>query len=341
MTRREAMTAIAGLMASGKTTGSRAAPSQRANGSSTVNTVTGSITAERLGLTLMHEHVLVDFIGAGQVSASRYDANHAFATVLPHLLQVRKHGCDSLVECTPAYLGRDVALLKRLSEASGLNILSNTGYYGAANDKHLPAHAFTETADQLAARWTREFEKGIDGSSIKPAFMKFGVDGAPLSDVDQKLVRAAAIAHRNTGLPIASHTGTGAAATAELELLAGAGVPGSSFIWVHAQSERDPAFHARAAKAGAWVEFDGISDSTVARHVELVVQMKAQGLLGLVLLSHDAGWYRVGEPGGGTFRPFDTLFTKFVPALTAAGLTSEEVRQLLVVNPRRALTGGA
>jgi predicted metal-dependent phosphotriesterase family hydrolase len=58
-----------------------------------------------------------------------------------------------------------------------------------------------------------------------------------------------------------------------------------------------------------------------------------------VLVSHDAGWYRVGEPGGGKFRPFDTLFTSFVPALKGAGVTESEVRQLLVDNPRRALTG--
>jgi phosphotriesterase-related protein len=65
--------------------------------------------------------------------------------------------------------------------------------------------------------------------------------------------------------------------------------------------------------------------------------MKAQGLLGRVLVSHDAGWYHVGEPDGGRFRPFDTLFTKFVPALGEGGLTKEDVRQLLVENPRRAL----
>ena len=104
-------------------------------------------------------------------------------------------------------------------------ILSNTGYYGAAEDKHLPAFAFTETADQLAARWIREAERGIDDTAIKPAFMKIGVDAAPLSEIDAKLVRAAAITHRATGLPIASHTGTGAAAMAELDLLDAAGVP--------------------------------------------------------------------------------------------------------------------
>jgi phosphotriesterase-related protein len=222
-----------------------------------------------------------------------------------------------------------------------VNILTNTGYYGAAKDKHLPRHAFTESADQLAMRWIAEFERGIDGTTIRPAFMKIGVDEAPLSDVDAKLVRAAAITSRATGLPIASHTSRGAAAMAEMELLDRADVPGAAFIWVHAQEERDATYHTRAAKAGAWVEFDGVSEATVGRHVELVRDMKAQGLLGRVLVSQDAGWYHVGEPGGGRFRPFDALFTRFVPALTEAGLTREEIRQLLVENPRRALAGEA
>jgi predicted metal-dependent phosphotriesterase family hydrolase len=341
MTRREWITGMARVLIIDPIAVARFAAGQPPEASGLVQTVTGPVPAVRLGVTLMHEHVLVDFIGADQVSPHRYDAKHAFTTVLPHLLQARKNGCNTLVECTPAYLGRDVALLKLLSETSGLHILSNTGYYGAAKDKHLPRHAFTESADQLAARWMREFERGIDGTPIKPAFMKIGVDEAPLSDVDRKLVRAAALTSRNTGLPIASHTGTGLAALSELEVLDGAGVPASRFIWVHAQSERDAAFHTRAAKAGAWVEFDGISESSIARHVELVTQMKAQGLLGRVLVSQDAGWYRVGEPGGGHFRPFDTMFTSFVPALTAAGVTSDEVRQLLVDNPRQALTGGS
>src|SRR5687768_4166300 len=98
-----------------------------------IDTVSGPLAADRLGVTLMHEHVLVDFIGAAQVSPSRYDADAVFKAVLPYLQQVRRLGCHTLVECTPAYLGRDPRLLRRLSAASGLNILSNTGYYGAAN----------------------------------------------------------------------------------------------------------------------------------------------------------------------------------------------------------------
>ena len=337
MTRREVLVAALLGMA---VPPSRTAAQARDGASGAVQTVTGEVPAGRLGVTLMHEHVLVDFAGADRVHPGRYDAEEAFRVALPYLTKVRSLGCETLVECTPAYLGRDVRLLKRLSEASGLAILTNTGYYGAAGDKHLPAHAFSESADQLAARWIAEWEHGIEGSGIRPAFLKIGVDQAPLSDVDAKLVRAAAITWRATRLPIASHTGTGAAALAQLELLDRAQVPAQAFIWVHAHSERDGSYHVRAARSGAWVEFDGVAEDSLPRHIELVQHLARQGLLGRVLVSHDAGWYHVGEPGGGTFRGYETLFTSFLPALSRAALTAEQLRQLTVENPQAALTQG-
>ena len=344
VTRRELLASIAALVASGaprRATACSGALSAFAAASDArvVQTVSGTLAPDRLGLTLMHEHVLVDFIGADQVGPSRYDPDEVFKIALPHLTEVRALGCETLVDCTPAYIGRDVRVLKRLADTSGVHILTNTGYYGAANDKFLPKHAFTESTNQLAARWIRESEDGIDGTGIRPAFMKIGVDDAPLSDVDARLVKAAAITLKATGLTIASHTTTGAAAMAEIEILDRAGVPAHRFIWVHAHNEKDGTFHVRAAKAGAWVEFDGIADDSVTRHVDLVRTMKADGLLGRVLLSHDAGWYHVGEPGGGAFRPYTTLFTRVVPALEQAGVTKDEIRQILVDNPRRALTG--
>jgi len=330
--------ALAAGASAGRRVQATTVPMQQAPGATPrVNSVTGPVDASALGVTLIHEHLLVDFIGAAAVSPTRYDADEVFKKVLPFLEQAKAFGVATLVECTPAFLGRDVRLLRRLSEASGVQLLTNTGYYGANQDRHLPPHAFSEPAEALATRWIREWEDGIDGTGIKPAFMKIGVDAGPLSEVDAKLVRAAAITHRATGLPIAAHTGNGIAAIAELDLLEDAGVPLSAFVWVHAQGEKDSSVHLRAAARGAWVSFDGISESSVDRHVSLVRQMMAAGHLDRVLVSHDAGWYRVGEPNGGQFRPFDTLFTRFVPALKAAGATDADVQQLLVINPRRLL----
>ncbi|MBA3439708.1 MAG: phosphotriesterase, partial [Pyrinomonadaceae bacterium] len=95
-----------------------------------VMTVRGPIDARNLGTTLMHEHVMVDFVGADKVSRERYDAEDVFSTALPYLKRVASLGCRTLVDCTPAYIGRDAQLLKRLSEATGLNIITTTGYYG-------------------------------------------------------------------------------------------------------------------------------------------------------------------------------------------------------------------
>ena len=303
-----------------------------------VMTVLGAVAPDELGVTLPHEHVMVDFIGAEEAGRDRYDADEVFETALPYLTQVREMGCRTLVECTPAYIGRDAALCRRLSEASGLTMLTNTGYYGAAEDKFVPAHAYGESADQLAARWVREWEEGIEGTGIRPGFIKIGVDKGPLSEIDRKLVRAAARAHLKTGLSIAAHTGDGTAALEELNVLRQEGVHGSAWIWVHAQNERDPEVHARAAQQGAWLEFDGIRPKSLDRHVALVVEMKRRGFLAQVMASHDAGWYHVGEPGGGTFRPFDTLFTTFLPALETAGFSQEEIRRLTVENPARAFS---
>src|SRR5690349_5666861 len=90
-------------------------------GQGQVMTVRGFVDADKLGFTLPHEHVLVDFIGADAVSSTRYNQDSAYLTILPHLLALKSQGAATLIECTPAYLGRDPVLLKRLSLKTGLN----------------------------------------------------------------------------------------------------------------------------------------------------------------------------------------------------------------------------
>lgn len=291
-----------------------------------VYTVSGPVSPGRLGVTLIHEHVLVDFGGTRQ-----YDPEEVFRTALPHLRDLRRAGCRTLVDPTPEHIGRDAALLRRLSRASGLNIVCVTGIYGAANHKFIPEFAHRETAEQLAARYEAEFRRGIGATGIRPGLIKTGVNRAPLPEIERKLVRAAALASKATGLTVASHTGPGDAALEQLDIFAAAGVPASSFIWVHAHNEKDHAFHLKAARAGAWVEFDGLRDTTLDWHLECVRAMKQAGLLHRTLVSQDAGWYHVGEPQGGSYRGYTFLFRDFLPRLN---FSPADVNQLLVVNPR-------
>jgi len=286
----------------------------------------GAAFASEQPSVLVHEHVLVDFVGADQIRPGRYDRDEVFRIARPKLEEVRRLGCRRMLDCTPNFLGRDPELLARLSNAVGIEIWSNTGLYGAADHKFLPAFARSESAAQLAKRWIGETHE-----AWRPRFIKIGVNRGPLDELDRKLVHAAAITSRETGLTIASHTGDGAAAVEQLEIVTGERVSPAKFVWVHAQNEPDHGMHEKVARAGAWVEFDGIGPKTVEVHLECVRFMAAKGLLKRTLVSQDSGWYHVGEPGGGDFRGYTFVYTDFLPRLKPA-----EVHTLMWENPRAA-----
>lgn len=296
--------------------------------------VKGKITTSALDQSLIHEHVLVDFIGAEKISPDRWKHGQVVRKVLPYLLEIKQRGIQTLVECTPAFIGRDVVLLKELSEQSGLNILTNTGYYGASDNKYLPKWAFTETAEQLASRWIAEFEQGVEGTGIRPGFIKTGVNSGTLSELHQKLIRAAALTHLKTGLTICSHTGPALPAREEIAILKQSGVHPSAFVWVHASGNAQELEN--VGQSGCWISLDGVNVDNISKHVELLAFLKNKGRLGQVLISHDAGWYRPGEPGGGEFRGFTTISDKLIPALKANGFTEADIHTLMVANPAKA-----
>lgn len=297
-----------------------------------VMTVRGAIAPEEMGVTLPHEHIVVEFVPVSELGTAPYNREEAYDVALPYVRAFREAGGRTLVDATPAYLGRDPVLLRALSEATGLNILTTTGYYGAREDVHLPEHAFTDSIEALADRWVGEARGGIGDTGIRPGLVKIGVDGGSLSEMDDALIRAAARTHRATGLTIAAHTGPATPAFEQINILKEEGVHPSAWIWVHAQADDDAGAHVEAARQGAWIEFDGLRPDAVDRHVELVQNMKRHRVLHRVLVSHDAGWYSVGEEGGGDFRGFTTLFDTFLPALQGAGFSDEEVNQVIVEN---------
>lgn len=299
-----------------------------------VMTVRGAVAPSALGVMLAHEHLFSNF-GEAPEESGRYDERALLAAVVPYARSVRELGCSTIVDGTAAWFGRQPRLLKTISEQTGLNILTNTGYYGAAKDQYVPSHAREETADQLAARWLKEWQEGIGGTGIRPGYLKIGVDGGTLSEIDRKLVTAAARTHRRSGLAIAVHTGENeAAALEQLAILKSEGVRGEAWIWIHANKARDLAALKQAAESGAWISLDGLDAETLERHLELARQMKAWGMLRQVLLSHDGNSFRAG--GKRPMREYTALFKDFLPLLKRSGFTQDEVRWMTAENPARA-----
>ena len=314
----------------------RAAPSAA---SPFIQTVLGPIPATQLGLTLAHEHVICDFIGAEQTGRHRWQVPTVVNRMRPFLTALKERGVTGFIDCTPAYIGRDPRILRILAEETGLHLVTNTGYYGGAGDKYVPAHAYTETPSQLAGRWVAEWEKGIEGTDVKPGFIKTGVDKIKdeangLSEIDGKLIRASAQASRRTGLSVVCHTGGGPAGLAATKLFIAENASPDRFIVAHSD-KHGLAINQAVANLGAWVSFDAISRQPVTEHLALLEGMIEKHASRL-LLSQDNGWFSVGQDNGGEIRDFNFLTDTFLPACRARGMSDQLLRSLTRDNPARA-----
>ncbi len=315
------------------------------NKSSQIITVNGSIPSSEMGTTLIHEHVLVDWIGADSTGYHRWDRSEVVEQVLPFFEEAKEKGVNTILECTPAYLGRDPFILEELSKQSGVQILTNTGFYGAVDNTYMPEFAWQESAAEIANRWIGEFENGIDGSEIRPGFIKISVgEERMLSDLHQKIVQAAITTHLETGLTIVAHTIGDIPALEQIELLENGGVSPGAWVWTHAQTGTLDG-NMQAAGAGAWISLDGVNhdpadepgeEGSIEWYANRISELKEAGFLDRVLISHDAGFYEAGTPNGGDFRGYTDIFDYLISALKANNFSEEEIRQLMVTNPQKA-----
>jgi len=298
-----------------------------------IRTVLGDISLGKFGLALVHEHVICDFIGADKVSNERYDPKEVFDVMLPYLKEIRQLGVTGFADCTPAYMARDGELLASLSEASDIHILTNTGLY---KEPYLPRYAFEYSADQLKDMWTKEIEHGIDGTPIKAGFIKIAVNPGPIIPLQQRIVRAAARCSLSTGAVIACHTASGVAAMHLLRIIGEEGLNPDRLIVVHCDAEEDLKYHLDIARTGAWVEYDAVREENAERTMRLIGFTAENGFEDQLLLSQDAGWYHVGEKGGGEIRGFGYVVKGFVPTMLRNGFSQELVDKVLIGNPARA-----
>ena len=300
---------------------------------SRIMTVKGPIQPQEMGVTLPHEHVMCDFIGADQTGPDRWKHDEVLGVMERYLRDVAELGVRTFVDCSPMYIGRDPLVLRSLSDLTGVHILTNTGMY---KEPFLPSYAFEMEAEQLADGWIQEIEEGIETSGVRPGFIKTAVQPEPLATMQRKITTAAAIASAATGLSVATHTGVAAAAEEVLDIMEERGVDPGRWIFVHAQNEKDPEALLRVAQRGAWIELDGLSPASAETHLRHLEYLLDRGFEESILLSHDAGWYSVGEPKGGEVRPYTYLFSDFIPALEKRGIGGETITALTVTNPSRA-----
>ncbi|MDH7485880.1 MAG: esterase [Anaerolineae bacterium] len=303
-----------------------------------IQTVTGPVAVEALGLILPHEHLFTDLRGPLAPGYAQADPERVAQVMAPHLKAAHAAGVTALVECSTVGVGRNVAVLRRLAQASPLYLIAPTGVYREA---FIPPALREMDAQALAERWMGELMEGIEGSDVRAGFIKLAVSDDGPTPLEVRNLRAAAQASLQTGAVIASHTASGALARHQMDLLEAEGLDLRRFIWVHANLEPDTACHLEAARRGAYVEFDAVGAAwqPQATLVEYTLALIEAGYAEHILLSHDAGWYNPASPDGqpeGGIRGYTALVEDFLPALRARGVTDELLHLITVVNPAHA-----
>lgn len=294
-----------------------------------LQTVGGVIPTEELGLILPHEHL---FPGLRGISVPDYAQAEPKEVVhmLPYLESAQQIGVTALEECSTVGVGRIVQILKDLNEASSIHIVAPTGVY---RDDSVPEWMRDCSVEEMAHLWIEELTSGMDSTEIKVGFIKNAMSDDGPRSITEKILVAAAMASKQTGSVVASHTMNGEIFYKQWRVLEEAGLPPNRFIWVHVNLEENKSIHLEVDKIGVFVEFDATgaewqSQEAMVDYTQLLI---AAGFIKNILLSHDAGWFHPGNPKGepeSCYWGYTDLVQEFIPRLRTSGVSEEELLQI-------------
>lgn len=296
------------------------------------------VLVDDLGLILPHEHLFTDLRGPHVPDYAQADPDHVVRVMKPFLQQAEQAGVTALVECSTVGVGRNIPVLQCLAEQTSIHLIAPTGVY---RDAYVPKSLKEMSIAELAENWISDIEIGMDGTGIRAGFIKLAVSDDGITPLEARNLQAAVIASQHTGVVIASHTIGGRLFQDEIEILGSKGMDLQRFIWVHANSEKDKRKHLEAARLGVFVEFDAIGADWQSQEelLDFTLALIEAGFSDHILLSHDAGWYQPGSPGGSPeagIRGFTDLVTEFIPKLHSLGVSENEVEIITQKNPARA-----
>lgn len=343
-----------------------------------VKSVCGELERADLGTVTTHEHVLLDLTAfyqelpvpgiedpatqkvemwnLGILSRDCYALKDNLLLVdeeeqAEELARFRDAGGDTVVDASLPGIGRDPEALRRISEKTGLNIIMGTGFYvGETHPKELASMSDREVADLMV----KELTEGVGDTGICAGYIgEIGISEI-FDDKERKVLRAAALAQMDTGVAINVHinpwTTNGLEAA---DILLNAGVAPDRICISHIDVEDREDYVWALLKKGVYVEFDNFGKEYYIRRevrnsgygcfvhdtdrVTFLKKMIDDGYLHQVLLSCDLCLKNLMHKYGGW--GYDHVLTNIVPMMEDEGITTEEIRTLLVENPANWLLG--
>ena len=323
----------------------------------TINSVLGPLDTADLGFTLSHEHVISTSAGIQYVYPEFIDREGTIRVGITDLREAYDEGLRTIVDVTTIDLGRDIRLLEKVSQESGVQIVCATGTW-----LDVPREFWNATPDMIAPLYIREIEDGIEGTGIKAGVIKVASDKGGVTPEEEIILRAAARAQKATGVPISTHTyaleGVG---EQQVNIFEDEGVDLNRVYIGHSNETTDTDYLTGLMEKGAWIGMDiypvgpgfdyqykDIAPGSIGwkERTETVKKLIDAGFGGQIMLGHD--WNSTLHVANRELQrrrrrqnPDSYLFISrnVLPRLREMGVVDETINQIMVENPRRYFEG--
>lgn len=304
------------------------------------------IPSDDLGRTLMHEHVFVLNSEIEQNYPERWDEETRMIDAVEKLESLYEHGIQTIVDLTVVGLGRNVERVAEIASRVRPNIIVATGLYTFDElplfFKHRGPGLLMDGSDPLVDFFIRDITEGIAETGIRAGILKCATDIKGITPDVERVLRATAIAHKETGAPISTHTH---AATKrgldQLSIFSEEGVNLEKVVIGHSGDTTDLDYLQQLLDAGVFLGMDRFGYDLALpfeERVSTVAELCHRGYAPQIVLSHDAACYthNFEIDVKAELLPkwhYEHISTEVLPALRNKGVTEAQIEQMLVTNP--------
>jgi phosphotriesterase-related protein len=302
-----------------------------------VRTVLGDIPSDQLGVTYMHEHLIID----SPIVTKDFPHIHlpSESEAIEEVGLCRAAGVQTMVDCMPTGSGRSAVKLAAISKATGMNIIATAGLH--TDRYYLPTDELEiMDPEKLAQVFIKDIQVGMEGTEYKAGQLKVVTSGSVIKDRDKRLFEAVAIAHQVTGAPIISHCEHGTGALEQINLFNKLKIPVGRVTLSHTDKENDINYHKEILSSGINVEYDQSlrqSDLDVPPSALLMNAMIEEGFIDQIMLGTDGArrslWSSLGGSPGLAW-----LYSGWSKKLMEFGLNQAQLDTIFIHNPARTLT---
>jgi phosphotriesterase-related protein len=311
----------------------------------TVETARGPVDTRELGPALMHEHIVTRSPGVQENWPHLWDRPGIVALAEKKLADLYSRGIRTIVDLTTVDLGRDISLIAEVARRTRLHVIVATGVWWMPQ-RYFSAHG----VDAVAELFIRDIREGIGATGIKAAIIKCATDTAGVTPVIENILRASARAQKATGVPISTHTwAAGRVGETQQAIFAQEGVDLRRVIIGHSGDSEDLKYLRGLMERGSTIGMDrfGLENFLPTdKRVEVLARLCAEGYAPKMVLSHDANCWTdmLSEDDKRRTRPrwnYNHISDDILPLLRKAGVSEEQIDQMLVANPRAIFEGAS